>query len=524
MLLRPTLCRHYAWFVCSAVVFGSGVARGVEASSRRAILSLAWEAEPRTIDPRFAQDANAQYLENLLHCALIQYDKEGDPKGWLAQSWAWSSSTSLEMVLRSGAVFADGSPVTAKDVRATYLFFKKDGGKTPSPRRGAFTKLKDVKAIDDQRLIFELTEPDAAFVTNLVVGILPSQTAEGEMLTMKDKVVGCGPFLLQSMGEGKIELSPNPRYTLGDKPTLDGVTIKVVKDENTRYAKLKAGELDIVQNLLSRDKVAHLAKKSPELEILRRAGLATTYLGFNMKDPILGRVEVRQAMAHAIDKAKIIKYILHGMATPAEALLPPENIFYKAAQGSPPYDPKLAMEILDQAGLTDPDGPNGRLPRFKLSLKTTTDLTRIGIAKAIASELKKVGIDVLVEALEWGRFKADVDAGKVQMWTLSWIGFKDPDIYRYAFATESFPPTGGNRGFYSNNALDQLLAQGKSETNLPQRKEVYGKVQALLSRELPYVFLWHDDIFAVVNRRVSGFEVYADGRLSSLSQVKVAPK
>jgi peptide/nickel transport system substrate-binding protein len=487
-------------------------------------LRLAWEAEPRTSDPRYAQDANSQYLEALLHCALIQYDVDGAVKGWLAQSWTWRSPTLLEVTLREGAKFANGSPVTARDVRATYLFFKKEGLKTPSPRRGAFTKLKAVSTSGDQTVLFELSEPDAAFVSNLIVGIIPESFEGREMLSDKDVVPGCGPFKLQTIDQGRIELAPNPFYGLGDKPKLRQVTIKIVKDENTRYAKLRAGELDLVQNLLSRDKVVTLAKKNPDLRIERRQGLTTTYLGFNMKDPLVARPEVRQAIAMAIDKEKIIKYILNGMAIPADALLPPDNLFYQKRGGGLSYDPRAAMELLDKAGLSDPDGPSGRLPRLRLTLKTTTDLTRVSIAKAIAAELKKIGIEVTVEALEWGRFKADVDAGRVQMWTLSWIGFKDPDIYRFAFATESFPPSGGNRGFYSNLSLDRLLASGKAETDLKKRQEIYGEVQALISRDLPYVFLWHDEIFALVHRRVSGFSVYADGRLASLSQVTVAPK
>lgn len=487
-------------------------------------LRLAWEAEPRTIDPRYAQDANSQYLESLVHCALVQYNADGALSGWLAKSWTWRTPTILEVSLRDDARFADGSPVTAQDVRATYLFFKKEGLKSPSPRKGAFTKLKDVILAGEKSVIFELTEPDAAFVSNLVVGILPAIFEGREMLTEKDSPAGCGPFKLQTFDQARIELVPNLSYGLGDKPKLRQVTIKIVKDENTRYAKLRAGELDLVQNLLSRDKVMTLAKKSPELRIERRQGLTTTYLGFNMKDSFVGRPEVRQAIALAIDKQKIVKYVLNGMARSADSLLPPDNLFYQKQENFQPYDPKVAIDLLEKAGFKDPDGPTGRLSRLRLTLKTTTDLTRVSIAKAIAAELKKIGIEVMVEALEWGRFKAEVDAGRVQMWTLSWIGFKDPDIYRFAFATESFPPSGGNRGYYSNATLDNLLAKGKVETELKKRQAIYGEVQALISRDLPYVFLWHDEIFAIVSRRVSGFVVYADGRLTSLSQVSVTPK
>jgi peptide/nickel transport system substrate-binding protein len=197
-------------------------------------------------------------------------------------------------------------------------------------------------------------------------------------------------------------------------------------------------------------------------------------------------------------------------------MLPPTDSFFSKSLAKSTFNPEAAKKLLDEAGFKDPDG-DGKKPRFALSYKTTTDLTRISIAKAIAADLKKVGIDVTVESLEWGKFKADVEAGKVQMWSLAWVGFKDPDIYRFAFATEAFPPNGGNRGWFSDKELDGLLNAGKIETDTAKRVEIYKKVQDLVAKHLPYVFLWHEEIFAVVSKKVEGFEVYADGRYASLA-------
>jgi peptide/nickel transport system substrate-binding protein len=232
-----------------------------------------------------------------------------------------------------------------------------------------------------------------------------------------------------------------------------------------------------------------------------------------MRDKIVGNPLVRQAIAHAIDKQKIIKYVLSGMAVPADTLLPESDPFHAKALNAPGYDPEAAKALLDQAGFKAGEGGK----RLALSFKTTTDLTRVAVAKAIAAELKKIGVDVTVETLEWGRFKADVEGGRVQMWSLSWIGFKDPDIYRFAFASESFPPNGGNRGWYSNPNLDKLLADGKAETDQGKRAGIYAKAEQVIADDEPYVFLWHEEVFAVVNKSVEGFEVYADGRLSSLA-------
>jgi peptide/nickel transport system substrate-binding protein len=483
---------------------------------------VAWDAEPRTFDPRYAQDANSQYLENLLHCSLIEYGVQGEKKPSLATQWTWLNPTTLEVLIRTDVLFSNQKPVTNKDVAATYGFFLESQAKVPSPRKNAFVKLKSVKPVGTDKVVFELQEPDAAFDINLIVGILPEDLARQDLITDPTKIVGCGPFILNSHSSSQLALHPAPQWKLDTPPKFNELLIKIVKDENTRHAKLVTGELDIVQNLINRDKLEEIEKKYGQLRVLKRSGLTTTYLGLNMRDPILKDQKVRKALALGIDRAKIIKHALKGMAQPAKTLLLPDDPFYNKELIETPFDPNVAMALLDEAGFRDPDGA-GPKPRLSLSYKTTTDLTRVLVAKAIASDLKKIGVDVKVESLEWGRFKADVDQGKVQLWSLTWIGFKDPDIYRFAFATESFPPNGGNRGWYSRSDLDLLLSQAKAENNPKKRADAYFQAQKIISEDLPYIFLWHEDIFVVVNNRIKNFELYADGRLASLTKLEVAP-
>ncbi|RYZ66309.1 MAG: hypothetical protein EOP09_12875, partial [Proteobacteria bacterium] len=210
-------------------------------------------------------------------------------------------------------------------------------------------------------------------------------------------------------------------------------------------------------------------------------------------------------------RKEIIDVILNGMAVPASTILPPGSAYFNESLPNNSYDPKAAQEVLDKAGF-----PKKGDFRFEVSLKTTTDVTRISVAKAIASQLKRVGIKVLVEPMEWGRFKLDIDQGRVQLWTLTWVGFKDPDIYRYAFATENFPPNGANRGWYTNPALDKLLELGREKNDFSDRKKIYDQIQEIVARDKPYIFLWHEENFAVVTRALMDFELYADGRYSAL--------
>ncbi|MBM4251298.1 MAG: ABC transporter substrate-binding protein [Deltaproteobacteria bacterium] len=477
-------------------------------------LVLAWEAEPRSLDPRYAVDANSQYLEDLLHCALINFDRDGQITPGLAASWQWTTPTTLQLHLREHIRFADGQEVGPKDVVATFQHFLKHDSK--APRRAAFKNLQSVTATSERTVTMTLDSPDASFVANLAVGVLPAAFADGPVITEKTPVGGCGPFQLVSANSQATVLKPNPHWGFGPPPSLSAVVIKIVKDENTRYAKLIAGELDLVQNSISRDKLKVLARERPDLKVYHRPGLSTSYLGFNVRNATLANRLVRRAIAHAIDKEKIIKYVLNGMALNADTLITDSSPFHASGLSVPSYDPVQARLLLDQAGFTQ----TGEKPRLTLSYKTTTDQTRIVVAKAIAADLRRVGIATKVETLEWGRFKADVDHGRVELWGLSWVGFKDPDIYRFAFATSSIPPNGGNRGWFSLPPLDALLTAGMIETEQAKRQSIYNEVQKIVGEQSPYVFLWHEDVFAVVSNKVSGFELYADGRLSSLAHVQ----
>lgn len=105
------------------------------------------------------------------------------------------------------------------------------------------------------------------------------------------------------------------------------------------------------------------------------------------------------------------------------------------------------------------------------------------------------------------------------MWSLSWIGFKDPDIYRFAFASENFPPQGPNRGRFSDPRLDEVLRQASRSTDITERIKLYHEAQHIVNAQLPYVFLWHEELFAVAQTRLNDFTIFADGRLSSLTKV-----
>jgi peptide/nickel transport system substrate-binding protein len=112
---------------------------------------------------------------------------------------------------------------------------------------------------------------------------------------------------------------------------------------------------------------------------------------------------------------------------------------------------------------------------------------------------------VKMRSYEWGTFFSDIRKGNFQIYTLTWVGITDPDIYYYLFHSKSLPPNGANRGTYLNPEMDLLIERGRVLQGREERKEVYGRIQKILARDLPYVSLWNEVNVVVMDPRVRGF-------------------
>jgi peptide/nickel transport system substrate-binding protein len=124
-----------------------------------------------------------------------------------------------------------------------------------------------------------------------------------------------------------------------------------------------------------------------------------------------------------------------------------------------------------------------------------------------------------MRSYEWGTFFSDIRKGNFQIYTLTWVGIADPDIYYYLFHSQSIPPNGANRGAYRSPEVDRLLEVGRVLQDREEGRRVYRRVQKILARDLPYVSLWHDVNVVVADRRIRGFVLYPDGHFLSLKDV-----
>jgi peptide/nickel transport system substrate-binding protein len=456
---------------------------------------------PITLDPHFATDATSERINRLLYRRLVGFDEDFLPIPALA-TWRQITPKQYEFMLgKEGRAFHDGTWLTSADVKATYDFILNP--RNASTHRTQLATIEHIEAPDADTVRFYLNQPDPLFPGRLSIGIMPaSRMASGHDFNRSP--IGSGPFaFLDWPDEGRLRL-----VRLSDNRIFEFLH---VADPTVRVLKLLRGEIDMLQNDLPPELVAYLSKNE-NVQVIKAQGSNFTYLGFNLNDPIVGRLGVRRAIAHALDREAIIKYVLGGAARPAAGLLLPNHWAGNQALSSYPYDPDKARALLRQEGF-------GLDHPVQITHKTSTDPFRIRLATIIQSQMAKVGIDVRLRSYDWGTFYGDIKAGRFQMYSLTWVGIKTPDIFRTIFHSSAIPPDGANRGRFVSAQADHLIETAEASLDLKIQAQYYRELQAYLLKELPYVPLWYEDHVFVARRDLVGYTLAVDGNYDSLVSV-----
>lgn len=453
------------------------------------------ESSPATLDPRLSADAYSSKITQLLHNGLFRLDERLQLQPDLLESYEQVSPTEYRFKLRPGVVFHDGSGFDAADVMFTLNSVKDPT--LASPFRATMDQIESLTSDGPLVLDVKLKEPFAPFLSSLTMGLLPSEGG--------DPAVGTGPFRLESLKPAEsVSLAANGRYHRG-APKSGRVLFRVIPDDNLRVLEIRNRRVDVLQNNVPPLLLPAL-KDDDGLVLETTEGINMTYLGMNLREDPFKRPEVRRAIAMALDIPALIEYRMAKLARPATGLLSPVHWAYDGDVMVHPFDPVKARELLDQAGYPDPDG-SGPAPRFTVTYKTSTKKDRIGLARLIARYLKDVGIEARVLPLDWGVFFSDVGKGNFQLYSLTWVGVTEPDMFFEVFHSTKTPPQGLNRGGFSDTIVDRLAEEGRRLAAQDERKAVYSEIQKILARELPVIPLWYEGNYAVFGRNVKGLRL-----------------
>ncbi|KAB3538615.1 glutathione ABC transporter substrate-binding protein [Alkaliphilus pronyensis] len=461
-------------------------------------------ADAVTLDPHSTNDQPSSRVSKQIYETLVAQNENMEIEPSLAESWESIDDTTVEFKLKQGVKFHNGEELKASDVKFTIL------RALDSSHIGHIVGQIDgekIEVIDDYTIRLSTKEPFAPLLAHLAhtaMAIMNEKAVTEGGEDYGQNPVGTGPFKFNNWVIGdSIELVKFDEYH-GEPAKLKKVTFRNIAENTTRTIELETGGIDIAYDIPPTD-VSRVEENS-DLVLQRAPSFSTSYIGFNAQKKPYDDVRVRQAINYAIDMASIIEAVYQGVGAPAKGPLGP-NVF-AGHQGLEEYgfNVEKAKELMADAGYAD---------GFDTTIWTNENQQRMDIAEIVQNQLKAININTEVKVMEWGAYLEGTAAGEHDMFILGWVTVTgDPDYGLYALFHSSQFGTGGNRTFWSNDRVDELLDAARVETDPSKREEYYLEAQEIIRDEAPWVFTWIGENLAGVQKNVKGFTQHPAGHHS----------
>jgi len=505
-----------------------------QGAQRGGALDAVVHPEPPTLAFFINTSTPGRTVVSKIFDGLLDYGPDLKPRPQLAESVDVSpDGLTVRIKLRRNALWHDGKPFTAADVKfsAEQIWPKY----APTARR-VFQHLRKVDTPDNYTVVLTLAKPTPVILNALDVvaaPVLPRHLYENTDIPnnpYNNKPVGTGPFVFKEWVRGQhIALERFDKYWAPGLPYLDKLTFKIIPDVAGRATALETGAVQYGERNPVTFADADRLAKSPDLVVSTEG-----YNGFagwlwlipNLRDPIIGKLKVRQAILHAINVQTLVKTVWGGYAVPATG--PASSLlktFYTRDTQQYPYDRKKAEALLDEAGF--PRKADGW--RFKLDhdyIPFGDDYRRTG--EFIRQSLRAVGIDVNLRGQDlptWTKnVFTDYNFQLVSSWGLNW---QDPQIgveQHYWSKAEAKGTPWQNASGYASPEADRLLEAAQVEPDPARRVRLYQDFQKLAQQDLALLNLFEFRWFGVWDKRLRNVTDTFDHSQSNFARVWLAAK
>ncbi len=468
---------------------------GVETAVEYAVFDTLWQLDP-----------SGAYQPNL--ATEIPTVANG---GLSADGRTWT------IKLKPGVLWHDGQPFTAADVVFTYKTLLDP--KVAARSRNGLEHVATIDAPDDHTIKIVMKDDFApGLVSWQKTSIVPKHILEHEadinIAPFNSAPIGTGPFILKNRVAGdRIEFAPNPKYHRG-APKLTMLIQKFVPDQQTLFAQLQTGQVDVFDVIQGiPPQLTQRARSLPGVKVAMTAQPFVEFIYFNCGKPQFSDKRVRQALMMAVDKKTWAEAVYYGLPAPTLSYLPPSHWAYNKALKDPGHDVQKAAAMLDAAGWTV--GPDGVRAKDGAKLSFTMSTTAGSKSREQAQQIvqqgwKKIGIDMTIKnmpaSVVWGDYTV-----KSQFDTLmvAWdpLLYPDPD-YTDRIHSKMIPAKGGtgsNYVQYENPEIDELCAKGIATLGDANRKPIYDRIQEILLEDVPFAPILAYLVPTGVRDRVSGY-------------------
>ncbi len=498
----------------------------------RQVIIVGLARPPASLDPADHRTRESETVIRNMFDGLVTRDTRSGVHLELAEEMNWLDEKTLEVKLRKGVKFHDGTETTADDVVFTFeriILENKIEYPEPhtSPRKGLIAPLQSVEKVDDYTVRMHFSGPWPVAMQMLVhQQIVPKHYLEGVGTKgFIEKPIGTGPFkFVSAKGMDEIVMERFDDY-YGGAPDLkpvgpacvQGAVFRTIPEASTRVAALLAGEVDIITEVPP--EMVALLKQTPGIQVKTAPGTRPIWMEMNVHKPPFDDVRVRQALNYAVDKDLLIETVFNGMAQPLPGVLSPLNNFVHPDLKPYAYDKDKALALLAEAGWKDSDG-DGILDKDRKPLSFVIDCQEVmrTLSEAVAGQLREIGIDASVRVWEYGVVRPMLLAGERMAFVGDWgdsafdpVGHMEAKWHSYH---EGTPYGRGNFSTYSNPRVDELIRAAETEGDVEKRRALYNEAQEILYEEAPAIFLVLPEAVEAASTRVQNWEPASDSRVN----------
>jgi peptide/nickel transport system substrate-binding protein len=473
-------------------------------------LRLALALEPDSADPHFLLTTEAFRIVEQIYSTLVVTDNDLNIEPDIAETWEINDdATHFRFDLRSGVMFHHGRELVADDV--AYSARRLADG---SPYEYIFIGLEEINVIDDYAIEFDFSESAAHFLASMTprwTAIVAEETVEeGGETGLQTLASGTGPFKLVDWNPmQQVIVERNDDYFEDDLPYLDEIIWTPVPDETSRVNQVVSGTMDL--DIDGPARLYGTYESAPDIEIIEGPVVSFVYAGMNTTRAPFDQVEVRQAVAWAINRQEIVDLAANGRGVPLTGgfIGPDGHWAFSDLEVYPEPDLDRARELLEEAGVTD---------EIEVELVTVAGTTFANIAQVIQQQLEPLGIRVRIEALESGAANDRVfSTGEFDMTVRRWGTMIDPHDFTgeffYSHGAYNFPGL-------DDQELDALLDSGIATPDLDERRAIYREIEEYLVQDVvPYVFLYRPTTYAAFHSEVQDLEHESANSRISLKHV-----
>jgi oligopeptide transport system substrate-binding protein len=511
----------------------------------------------RSLDPVGINDVVSHHVAHQIYDLLIDLDSNFQLKPMLATRYEVSPDGLLYTFhIRKGVLFHDnpcfpngkGREMKVEDIKYSFTrvldprtgslgfdFYKNyvegaqeyflDVQKAMSDNKEP--KLKEVSGLivkDDSTFQIRLKKPFSPFIYYMCLGfvyVVPKEAVDKYGKDFFQNPVGTGPFIFENWTPDlEINMKKNPNYWLKDEfgnsiPYLDKVKFRFIKDLSQQLLEFKNGTIDesyripneLLRSVVNEDGIS-LTPEYSKYKLQRTNALADQYYGFLTTGKFFNDVRIRQAFNYAVDREKIVKYVLNGSGTVGiYGIVPPGMPDYdtKGIKGYK-FDLQKARQLMKDAGYPDGKG----FPEVTLNINEGGG-RNTQIAEAIQNMLKEIGVNVKLQLLQFAQHLDNIDAGRSDFYRLGWIAdYPDPESFLNLFYGKNVPDNPKEKSpinsfRYKNPKFDELFEKALATTDIKERNKIYLEAEQLAVNEAPLLFIYYDIDYRLLQPYVRGY-------------------